>query len=199
MYEWQRQIQMVVDEIDNCIKNHDDEALTLCALAKRLGYSEFHTTRKFKEISGMRLKDYLRYRKMAFALKEVRDSDRGMIEIACDYGFSSHEAFTRAFKTMYGIAPSVYRKHPSPVVLRTKINPFDRYFFGLGEIGMMKSADDVKIYLGTVNKLILTIGFDFIIPFSQLFIRKKIDLGKFLIRYFSSSLINIVVYNTIDF
>ena len=116
MYEWQRQIQMVVDEIDNCIKNHDDEALTLCALAKRLGYSEFHTTRKFKEISGMRLKDYLRYRKMAFALKEVRDSDRDMIEIACDYGFSSHEAFTRAFKTMYGIAPSVYRKHPSPVV-----------------------------------------------------------------------------------
>ena len=79
MYEWQRQIQMIVDEIDNCIKNHDDEALTLCALAKRLGYSEFHTTRKFKEISGMRLKDYLRYRKMAFALKEVRDSDRGMI------------------------------------------------------------------------------------------------------------------------
>lgn len=150
MYEWQRQIQMIVDEIDNCIKNHDDEALTLCALAKRLGYSEFHTTRKFKEISGMRLKDYLRYRKMAFALKEVRDSDRGMIEIACDYGFSSHEAFTRAFKTMYGIAPSVYRKHPSPVVLRTKINPFDRYFFGLGEIGMMKSADDVKIYLVTI-------------------------------------------------
>ena len=42
MYEWQRQIQMIVDEIDNCIKNHDDEALTLCALAKRLGYSEFH-------------------------------------------------------------------------------------------------------------------------------------------------------------
>lgn len=44
--------------------------------------------------------------------------------------------------------------------------------------------------LGTVNKLILTIGFDFIIPFPQLFIRKKIDLGKFLIRYFSPSLIN---------
>lgn len=49
MYEWQRQIQMIVDEIDNCIKNHDDEALTLCALAKRLGYSEFHTTRKFRK------------------------------------------------------------------------------------------------------------------------------------------------------
>lgn len=63
--------------------------------------------------------------------------------------------------------------------------------------GSIKTADAEG--LGTVNKLILTIGFDFIIPFSQLFIRKKIDLGKFLIRYFSSSLINIVVYNTIDF
>lgn len=150
MYEWQKQIQIIIDEIDNCIKKYDDEALTLCALAQRLGYSEFHTTRKFKEISGMRVKDYLRYRKMAFALKEVRDSDKSIIDIAYDYGFSSHEAFTRAFKTMYGVAPSTYRKRPAPVVLRTKINPFDRYFFGLGEIGMMKSTDDVKIYLVTI-------------------------------------------------
>lgn len=65
-------------------------------------------------------------------------------------------------------------------------------------VSVMPGSRD-KINIGTVNKLILTIGFDFIIPFSQLFIRKKIDLGKFLIRYFSSSLINIVVYNTIDF
>lgn len=150
MYEWQRQIQMIVDEIDNCIKNHDDEALTLCALARRLGYSEFHMTRKFREISGMKLKDYLRCRRLAFALKEVRDGDKGMLDIAFDYGFSSHEAFTRAFKTMYGVAPSAYRKNPVPVVLRTKINPFDRYFFGLGEIGMMKSTGDVKVYLVTI-------------------------------------------------
>jgi len=43
-----------------------------------------------------------------------------------------------------------YRKKPSPVVLRTKINPFDRYFFGLGEIGMMKSTEDIKIYFVTI-------------------------------------------------
>ena len=74
MYEWQRQIQMIVDEIDSCIKNYEDEALTLRCLSRRLGYSEFYTTRKFREISGMQLRDYLRHRKLAFALKEVRDS-----------------------------------------------------------------------------------------------------------------------------
>lgn len=150
MYEWQKQIQMMVNEIDSCIKDRNDEALTLQVLAERLGYSEFHTTRKFKEISGMTFKDYLRHRKLAFALKEIRDSEKSILEIAVNYGFSSHEAFTRAFKAAYGLTPGQYRKKPVPVVLRTKLNPFDRYFFGLGEIGMMKSTDDIKIYFVTI-------------------------------------------------
>ncbi len=79
MYEWQKQIQVIVDQIGQCIKNHDDEALTLHCLSGRLGYSEFHTTRKFKEISGMQFRDYLRRRELAFALKEVRDSDKSML------------------------------------------------------------------------------------------------------------------------
>ena len=52
MYEWHRQIQRIVDEIDRCIQAHDDEALTLRRLSGELGYSEFHTTRKFREISA---------------------------------------------------------------------------------------------------------------------------------------------------
>lgn len=150
MYEWQKQIQIFVDEIDKCIKNYNDEALTLSFLSRSLGYSEFYTTRKFKEISGMQFRDYLRLRKLAFALKEVRDSDKSFLDIALDYGFSSNEAFTRAFKRTYGMTPSEYRKKPKPVVLRTKINPFDRYLLGLGEIGMMKSTDGIKIYFVTI-------------------------------------------------
>lgn len=150
MYEWQQQIQIIVDEIDKCIKKHQDEALTLQSLSCKLGYSEYYTTRKFREISGVSFRDYLRLRKLAFALWEVRDGSQSLLDIAVDYGFSSHEAFTRAFKAAYGITPSAYRKNPIPVVLRTKIHPFDRYFFGLGEIGMVKTTDDIKIYFVTV-------------------------------------------------
>lgn len=150
MYEWQRQLQVIVDEIDKNIKSHHDEALTLRALSHKLGYSEFYTTRKFKEILGMPFRDYLRQRKLSFALKEVRDSDKGLLEIAVDHGFSSHEAFTRAFKNAYGVTPSGYRSNPQPVVLRTKLNPFDRYFLGLEEIGMIKSDERVKIYFVTI-------------------------------------------------
>lgn len=150
MYEWQQQIQIIIDEIDKCIKNYNGEVLTLRFLSRKLGYSEFYTTKKFKEISGMQFRDYLRNRKLAFALKEVRDSDKSLLDIAFDYGFSSHEAFTRAFKGTYGVTPSEYRKNPKPVVLRTKITPFDRYFLGLGEMGMIKSTDGVKIYFATI-------------------------------------------------
>ncbi len=150
MYDWQRQIQGIVDEIDACIANHCDEELTLRRLSRRLGYSTFYVTRKFREISGMTFRDYLRRRKLAFALKEVRDSERNLLEIALDYGFSSHEAFTRAFRRLYGVTPSAYRKKPGPVLLRTRITPFDRYFLGLEEIGMIKSAEEVKIEVVTL-------------------------------------------------
>ena len=150
MHEWQRQIQTIIEEIDTCIKKHNGEALTLEHLAGRLGYSEFYISRKFREISGMQFRDYLRYRRLAFALKELRDTKNGILEIALDYGFSSHEAFTRAFKEAYGITPSDYRKNPIPVVLRTIIKPFDCYLLGIGEVGMAKSTKDVKIYFVTI-------------------------------------------------
>ena len=150
MHEWPRLIQGMVDEIDRSILAHEEETLTLQRLSRDMGYSAYHATRKFREIAGIPLRDYLRRRRLAFALKEVRDSDRTLLDIAVDYGFSSHEAFTRAFKTLYGVTPGVYRRDPRPVVLRTKIHPFDRYAFGMGEIGMIKSEQGVKTYFVTI-------------------------------------------------
>lgn len=150
MYDWYRNIQNVIDEIDACIKNHDDEALTLSRLAKVLGYSEFYVSRKFSEISGMSLRDYMRYRRLAFALRELRDTERGILDIALDYGFSSHEAFTRAFREAYGITPSEYRKKPVPVVLRTILRPFDCYLTDIGGLGMKETNSEVKTYFITI-------------------------------------------------
>lgn len=150
MYEWQRLIQIVVDEIDERILRPCHGDLALEALAKKLGYSEFHTSRRFREMSGMALRDYIRLRKLAFALDDVRDTATGFLEIAVKYGFGSQEAFTRAFKKAYGITPGSFRKYPRPVVLRTKINTFDRYMLGKGEIGMITSNEDIKIYFATI-------------------------------------------------
>lgn len=150
MEQWYIAVQHIIDEIDLCIKSKSDEALTLRTLSKKLGYSEFYISRKFRTISGMKLRDYLRYRRLAFALKDVRDTDKGILEIAMDYGFSSNEAFTRAFKEIYGLSPSEYRKAPVPVVLRTRIKPFDCYLLGIGGAGMATTTEDVKVYFVTI-------------------------------------------------
>ena len=150
MEEWLRNIQRIIGEIDLCIKDCNNEEITLKKLSDSLGYSEFYVSRRFKEISGMQFRDYLRYRRLAFALKDVRDTDKSLLDIALDYGFSSHEAFTRAFKEAYGITPSEYRQKPVPVVMRTIIKPFDCYLLGIGGTGMAKSTDDIKIYFVTI-------------------------------------------------
>ena len=149
MYEWHRQIQTIIEEIDASIRRRDDEALTLHALAQRLGYSDYHMTKQFRAITGLSLREYLRTRRLAFALTEVRDTDRRLLDIALDYGFSSHEAFTRAFKQEYGVTPASYRSNPIAVVLRTRIAAFDRYAFGMEEISM-KTSGNINIYFTTI-------------------------------------------------
>ena len=150
LYEWHWHIQQMVDWIDECVRRGDDEALTLGALSRGLGYSLWHTARRFRALSGMTLRHYLRMRRLAYALLAVRDTRRPLLEIALDHGFASHEAFSRSFKAAYGLSPSAYRKNPLPVVLRTKISAFDRYILGIGEIGMMKSDERIKIYFVSI-------------------------------------------------
>lgn len=147
MNEWYELVQVIVDEVDRSIKNRGDETLALSSLSRRLGYSEFYISRKFREISGMKFRDFLRNRTLAFALKDVRDTRKGLLEIALDYGFSSHEAFSRSFKEAYGVTPSEYRRKPVPVALRTVIKPFDCYLINIGETDM---ENDVKVYFVTI-------------------------------------------------
>lgn len=147
MAQWHRNIQDIITIIDACIRAQQDEALTLRALAQKLGYSEYYTSRKFRELAGMTLRDYLRLRRLAFALRDVRDTDASILDIAVKYGFSSNEAFTHAFKKAYGVSPSAYRTAPGPVVLQTILRPFDCYLTeGALSPSETQNAGAVKTY-----------------------------------------------------
>ena len=110
MCQWHRNIQRMIDEIDACIRREDDEASTLSRLAGKLGYSESYVSRKFRELSGMRLREYLCGRRLAFALRDLRCGGNGILDIALKYGYSSPTSFNRAFQSVHGVAPSKARE-----------------------------------------------------------------------------------------
>ena len=53
MENWSQSIQQMIDIIDRCIRQQEDEALTLRALSAALGYSESYVSRKFRALSGI--------------------------------------------------------------------------------------------------------------------------------------------------
>ncbi len=139
VFEWHKTIQEMVNIIEKQLDHNFDEEITLTSLAKELGYSKFHITKRFKSLTGMTFREYLRLRKLAYSVIELRDTDNRIIDVAAKYGFCSQQAYTRAFKNAYGITPNEYRRRKMPLFLQNKQNTFDPYYLGVGESSMNKS------------------------------------------------------------
>lgn len=79
-------------------------------LCRSLGISEAHFQDLFANHVGISPGRYIVSRKVANAAFELSHGDRKVLEIALDYGFDSHDTFTRAFKRVTGYTPSGFRK-----------------------------------------------------------------------------------------
>ncbi len=92
------------------IEDHLTETISLEEIARQANSSLFWCHRVFSCLVGDSLGDYLRKRRLDCAAVELVNSDQRIIDIAFKYGFSSHEAFTRAFTSYFRSTPSRYRK-----------------------------------------------------------------------------------------
>lgn len=96
--------------------------VTLGQIASSAGYSVPHFYRVFTAMVGMTASEYLRRRRLSRAMEALMTTDTGIVGIALDCGFESHEAFTRAFRAAYGAPPSGFRKRRGQPVLFDRIN-----------------------------------------------------------------------------
>ena len=104
--EYERRIHRVLEHIDQ----HLDERLDLATLSAVAHFSPFHFHRLFAAWTGETLGDYLRRRRVEVAaLQLLRRPSLGVLQAALGVGFGSGEAFTRAFKIRFGVAPSAWR------------------------------------------------------------------------------------------
>ena len=102
-------------------------------LAARLHLSRFHFDRVIRATAGEPPAAFRRrilLERAAFRLATSRD---GVLREAVDAGYSSNEAFTRAFQRVYGVTPSAWRARPGQIQLDS---PNDVHFHPPGGLRM---------------------------------------------------------------
>ena len=99
-------IQRAIDYIEEHLHDRCD----VSDAAAGAGFSQFHFHRLFFAITGELPGAYIRKRKLTMAADEMLRSHKTILSIALDYGFETHESFTRAFRHNFGITPSHYRR-----------------------------------------------------------------------------------------
>ena len=93
----------------NYMEENMSETLDLEEISRIAGYSVPQFYRLFKQLTGDTVSEYLLRRKMSQASIDLKKTKKTISEIAFQYGFQSHDVFTRAFRRVYGITPNKYR------------------------------------------------------------------------------------------
>jgi AraC family transcriptional regulator len=112
------------------IQSRLDEPLDLDELARVACFSPFHFHRIFRALTGEPVQQYVRRLRLERAAQRLKRQEQPVTQIALDAGYESHEAFTRAFHTMFGKSPSEFREPhgyqppdygaPPPVEIKTE-------------------------------------------------------------------------------
>lgn len=98
-----------VQETIDYIEIHLRDEIDLELVTDSTDFSRWHYQRIFKACTGHSIGDYLAKRRLSLAAEELRLTKRSILDIAIDFQFGSHEAFSRAFKRYFNSTPREYR------------------------------------------------------------------------------------------
>jgi PAS domain S-box-containing protein len=98
------------------IQNNFSEALRVNDLAARAGLSAYQFEQRIRKIFQITAGQLIQKIRMENAVRQLRESEDGIAEIALDCGYSDQSAFTRQFRQTVGLSPSEYRRvfHSAP-------------------------------------------------------------------------------------
>ncbi|KJY29795.1 AraC family transcriptional regulator [Streptomyces katrae] len=92
------------------VEAHLDQRIEVSELARITVTSEYHLRRLFSSLAGMPLSEYVRRRRLTVAGAAVLAGEPTLLEIAVRYGYTSGEAFARAFRAVHGVGPGEARR-----------------------------------------------------------------------------------------
>ena len=92
------------------IETHLNDELDLETLARKMGYATGYFRRVFLAGIGTTPALYVRRRRVAHAAFQLRNSRQSVTDIALAHGFTSTDAFARAFRKLTGQTPMEFRR-----------------------------------------------------------------------------------------
>ena len=95
------------------LESRSREPLSLDDLVQVTGKSSTYLSRVFPLATGYSITGYLRARRLSEAARALAAGAPDILTVALDAGYSSHEAFTRAFSNQFGITPELLRRRRS--------------------------------------------------------------------------------------
>lgn len=107
--------------------------IDLNVVARKACCSVYHFLRTFSFLAEIPLSEYIRRRRLTLAAFDLFDGKK-VVDVASRYGYSSPEAFTRAFKGLHGITPVAARNTDTSLKAYPKLS-FHLSLIGDGEIG----------------------------------------------------------------
>lgn len=142
-----------VQRMQDHIERNMNERITLRKLANEAGYSPWHSSRIFCDLTGKTPFDYIRALRLSRAAMKLRDGDAKIIDVAFDFDFDSHEGFTRAFSKQFGITPVKYRINAPPVHLFMPSRIRDYYLMiQKGDENMTEKAKTCAVFVQVVER-----------------------------------------------
>lgn len=98
------------------IEDHLEEDIDVREAARLAQCSDYHFSRMFSFLAGISLSEYIRRRRLTLAAFELQAGDLRIVDVAVKYGYTSADAFSRAFQVLHGITPSSVRSHAPSLV-----------------------------------------------------------------------------------
>ena len=99
-----------VRQIQNYIQANYQSQISLNNLADQLYLSNAYLSKYVKKHLGLTFMEYLNNVRLFHAVDELLYTKKNMTHIALDNGFPTSATFTKAFRDIYGEAPSEYRR-----------------------------------------------------------------------------------------
>lgn len=97
-------------EVFEFIETNYNKGITLCDVAKAVGYSPAYLTNKIKRETGRTVNRWIIERRMAEALFLLRSTERTVEQIAMAVGYQNTCYFFRQFRQYQGTTPQVWRE-----------------------------------------------------------------------------------------